>query len=102
MITHFTVLGLTSALIFSIAATSPLTIFSETNESPNFDVAPGLTEHFVSFLNDTGFEAYGFNRTGMIGGSFGGKSDDDDKVRRQPVIFVHGNGDLAAGEDVND
>lgn len=34
----------------------------------------GLTDHFISWLNDTaGYEPYGFNRSDFFGGSFGGK-----------------------------
>eukprot|EP00347_Sterkiella_histriomuscorum_P023090 403335989 len=62
----------------------------------------GLSEHFVNWLNDSGYEPYGFNRSDLFGGSFGGKVDDDDKIINQPVIFIHGNGDLAAGPEEQD
>ena len=50
-------------------------------------------------MNSTTYEFYGFNKTEFYGGSYGGKLSDDDVIINQPVVFVHGNGDLAAGRD---
>lgn len=59
----------------------------------------GLTDHFITWLNDTGdYEPFGFNRTDFFGGSFGGKVDDSTPILRRPVIFIHGNGDQIIGE----
>lgn len=65
------------------------------SENVTFD--GGLSTHFVYWLNESGYEYYGFNRTDLHGGSFGGRSDDNDVIVNQPVIFIHGNGDLASG-----
>eukprot|EP00347_Sterkiella_histriomuscorum_P003794 403362914 len=60
----------------------------------------GLTDHFISWLNDTGtYEPYGFNRSDFFGGSFGGKDSDDTPITKRPVIFVHGNADMAIGDE---
>lgn len=61
-----------------------------------------MSEHFISWLNASDYEQYGFNRSQFIGGAFGGKQSDDDKVVKIPVIFVHGNGDLANGRIEDD
>ncbi len=38
----------------------------------------GLTPHFIEWLNDTGYyEPYGFNKSSVFGGSFGGKEYDN-------------------------
>jgi hypothetical protein len=59
----------------------------------------GLTDHFISWLNDTGeYEPYGFNRSDFFGGSFGGKDNDSSSITRRPVVFVHGNGDRVIGD----
>ncbi len=60
----------------------------------------GLTNHFISWLNDTGnYEAWGFNRTDFFGGSYGGKEDDSTPIKHRPIIFIHGNTDQAIGVD---
>ena len=63
----------------------------------------GLTEHFISWLNDTKhYEPFNFNRSDSIGGSFGGKDDDDTPVNHRPIIFIHGTSDMAIGyEPIN-
>ena len=52
----------------------------------------------MSWLNETGYEPYGFNRTEFFGGSFGGKETEEDTVTRDPVIFIHGNADMIIGD----
>ena len=60
----------------------------------------GLTDHFISWLNDTGgYEPYNFNRTEFFGGSFGGKENDDSIIKHRPVIFIHGNQDMLIGDN---
>eukprot|EP00347_Sterkiella_histriomuscorum_P009724 403340126 len=60
----------------------------------------GLTDHFITWLNDTGtYEPYGFNRTDSFGGSFGGKDSDDTPITKRPIIFIHGNSDMAIGDE---
>lgn len=60
----------------------------------------GLTPHFISWLNDTGlYEPYGFNKTLVFGGSFGGRESDDDRPTRRPVVFVHGTADSVIGDN---
>ena len=43
------------------------------------------------------YEPYNFNRSDSIGGSFGGKDSDDTPINHRPIIFVHGDRDMAIG-----
>ena len=61
------------------------------------DLDRGLTKHFSNWLNANGYGQYGFERTDLVGGAFGGKSSDTDSVNHNPVIFFHGNSDVAVG-----
>ena len=57
----------------------------------------GLTPHFRRWLEQQDLADYDFPREDVKGGSFGGRTGDDDAVRHQPVVFVHGNSDQAVG-----
>lgn len=59
--------------------------------------AVGLTPHFRAWLDDNGYADFDFPRADLEGGSFGGKRAAFDPVTRDPVIFIHGNGDRAFG-----
>jgi len=56
-----------------------------------------LTPHFSAWLKANGYGGFGFERTDLSGGSFGGKQDDNDEIVNEPVIFFHGNSDRAIG-----
>jgi len=58
-----------------------------------------ISEHFGHWLDENGYASYDFSREDLPGGSFGGKGSGDDPVSRQPVVFVHGNSDRAAGQN---
>ncbi len=45
------------------------------------------------------YEPWGLNRTDFFGGSFGGKDDDNTPIKRRPVVFIHGTGDMIIGEE---
>ena len=57
----------------------------------------GLTPHFRAWLQGHGYTVHDFPRDDLKGGSFGGKSGDEDPLRHQPVVFVHGNSAQAVG-----
>lgn len=57
----------------------------------------GLTPHFSKWLSDNGYSKYKFERTDLDGGAYGGKSGDEDQLGHNPVIFFHGNSDVAVG-----
>lgn len=59
--------------------------------------AIGLSEDFRTWLEENGYESHDFARAELAGGSYGGKLHPNDLVTRDPVIFIHGNGDRALG-----
>ena len=58
---------------------------------------PGLTDHFIDWLNSSSaYEPYDFNRSDLGNmGSFGGKESDDEILNHYPIIFFHGHADAA-------
>jgi hypothetical protein len=58
----------------------------------------GLTTDFRTWLTNNGYSSYDFARDDLSGGSYGGKAGAGDSVVNQPVIFIHGNSDMALGE----
>jgi len=60
-------------------------------------IAQSITPHFKSWLDSNGYSSFKFERADIVGGSYGGKSDDNDQITREPVIFFHGNSDHAVG-----
>lgn len=57
----------------------------------------GLTPHFSQWLKDNGYGQYKFERSDLVGGSYGGKASDSDVLKNKPIIFFHGNSDIAVG-----
>ena len=78
---------LAALLLFSVAAHAQL-------ES---DPAYGLSSDFRAWLTANGYGSYGFARTDVPGGSYGGRVFAGQAVVNQPVIFIHGNSDSALG-----
>lgn len=60
--------------------------------------AGGLSPDFRAWLADKGYDAFDFARDDLQGGSFGGRQSAGEALHNQPVVFVHGNSDRAAGE----
>jgi hypothetical protein len=60
-------------------------------------VAGGITSDFNNWLNANGYNSYNFQRSDLVGGSYGGKVSASDTVVHEPVIFIHGNSDKALG-----
>jgi hypothetical protein len=58
----------------------------------------GLTPHFSSWLTANGYGSFKFERNDLKGGAYGGKNSDSDTSTNQPVIFFHGNSDVAVGD----
>jgi triacylglycerol lipase len=55
-----------------------------------------LTQHFQSWLDQNSYSTYNFARTDLgTTGSYGGKTNGDQQINNQPVIFIHGNSDRA-------
>lgn len=61
------------------------------------DPAYGLSTDFRNWLTANGYGSYGFSRTDVAGGSYGGRTFAGEVVVNQPVIFIHGNSDSALG-----
>lgn len=57
----------------------------------------GITDHFYNWLNSQGYGGYDFARDDLSGGSYGGKTGNNDPIQHDPVIFIHGNSDKAVG-----
>jgi hypothetical protein len=61
------------------------------------DPAFGLSTDFRNWLTANGYGGYGFSRTDVPGGSYGGRTFAGQAVVNHPVIFIHGNSDSAIG-----
>ncbi len=61
------------------------------------DPAYGLSTDFRNWLSANGYSSYGFTRTDVPGGSYGGRVTPGQALVNQPVIFIHGNSDSALG-----
>lgn len=61
------------------------------------DPAYGLSSDFRNWLSANGYGSYGFARTDVPGGSYGGRVFAGQTVVNHPVIFIHGNSDSALG-----
>lgn len=61
------------------------------------DPALGFTDDFRKFLSGD-YAAYDFARSDLPGGSaYGGRLEGSDAVKRDPIVFVHGNSDRGIG-----
>jgi hypothetical protein len=105
--------GSATALTF-LATVSFNAVFGQETSSPFFvshdnsttlytgnellqDLDRGLTPHFVNWLNNNGYGHWEFERLDLVGGAYGGKSSDTDNLNHAPIVFFHGNSDIAVG-----
>jgi triacylglycerol lipase len=56
----------------------------------------------VFVLYYSGYATYQFNRPDIKCGAFGGKSSSTQKLKKTPIIFLHGNSDVAFGRGAAD
>lgn len=61
-------------------------------------LAAGLSAHFRGWLTERDLGHWDFPRDDIPGGSYGGRRAGEDLPRNDPVVFIHGNADRAAGE----
>ncbi len=61
------------------------------------DLDRTLTSDFKTWLNSNGYSQWNFDRSDLTGGAYGGKETSDEKITHNPVIFFHGNSDIAVG-----
>ena len=78
------------ALVFLLFVFAALSLHAQ-------DPALGLTTDFRNWLTANGYGSYGFERSDVPGGSYGGRTSAGQAVVNQPVIFIHGNSDSALG-----
>jgi len=57
--------------------------------------ARGPSSDFRQWLATSSFSGYDFARDRLSGGSFGGRAYAGEPIRRRPVVFVHGNTQVA-------
>lgn len=69
---------------------------------PPTDLECGFTTHFSTFLQDKGYGSWGFDRSDLKCGSFGGKDTAKETIEKIPVIFIHGNSDVGFGRGTAD
>lgn len=74
-----------------------LAAFRPSRPDSAFHEAVGLTPHFRAWLDAHGYARFDFARDDLPGGSFGGRRGEGDRLRRRPVIWIHGNADAALG-----
>ena len=65
----------------------------------NAAVDQGLTKDFSDWLTANGYGGFKFERDDLEGGAYGGKSSPTETLKHDPVIFYHGNSDIAVGND---
>lgn len=72
-------------------------------QTARLSISGGLTNHFSNWLDANGYAQFNFERSDLNNadrnGSYGGKQNNGTPVNRQPVIFIHGNSDLALGSN---
>jgi triacylglycerol lipase len=104
-----------TALAVAILATS-LVVFSviqsndgskNLNDGDNLDC--GFTQDFSDFIKSNGthfaylgYATFQFDRPDIKCGTFGGKTNSTAKLKKIPVIFIHGNSDVAFGRGTTD
>lgn len=81
--------SLVAVLLFLVTAAAQAQLES--------DPAYGLSIDFRNWLSANGYSSYGFARSDVPGGSYGGRVTPGQALVNQPVIFIHGNSDSALG-----
>jgi triacylglycerol lipase len=61
------------------------------------EIERGLTSDFSAWLNANQYGHFKFERSDLVGGAYGGKSSPSDQIKHTPIIFLHGNSDIAVG-----
>jgi triacylglycerol lipase len=56
----------------------------------------------VKKLSYSGYSTFQFNRPDIKCGTFGGKTSSTQKIKKIPIIFLHGNSDVAFGRGTAD
>ena len=56
----------------------------------------------VFFITNLGYSKWNFDRTDLKCGAYGGRATNTTKIKKTPVIFIHGNSDVAFGRGTTD
>ena len=64
------------------------------------DLDLGLTADFKTWLDKNGYADQNYMRADLVGGSYGGKANATQQLKKRPIVFIHGLCDVAVG--VND
>jgi triacylglycerol lipase len=77
--------------------TTPAAAAARTSRSAEVSVSKDsrFSNDFQKWLHENGYGQYDFAKGNVP--AFGGKSQPGEKVTKEPVIFIHGNSDSAAG-----
>ena len=101
-------------LLALIAATVAILSFYQLNDysslqSDGDNLDCGFTQDFSDFLKSNGndliylgYSTYNFERPDIRCGTFGGKASSSQKLKKVPIIFIHGNSDVAFGRGTAD
>lgn len=75
---------------------------SDISVLPTADLDCGFTDDFHNFLTKNGYGNYSFERPDIKCGAYGGRSSSKEVIKNVPVIFLHGNSDVAFGRGTAD
>lgn len=84
-------------LLFIFTTCQNEAVITPDNEPSVLGGSEKLSAHFKTWLDANGYGTFNFTRPDISGGSFGGKTTATQTITKQPVIFIHGNGDKATG-----
>lgn len=79
-----------------------LDLKNEITSTDTADLDCGFTDDFHNFLTKNGYGNWSFERTDLKCGAYGGKASAKDTIVKVPVIFLHGNSDVAFGRGTAD
>jgi len=68
----------------------------------DLDMTCGYTSDFATFISKNNYSSWNFDRSDLKCAAFGGKANSTDKIVKTPIVFVHGNSDVAFGRGTTD
>lgn len=86
-----------SLVLIAAALLLGYSTYEASQEQVSADLECGFTTHFANFLSANGYDKWKFDRPDLKCAAYGGKANNKDTIKKVPVIFIHGNSDLAFG-----
>jgi pimeloyl-ACP methyl ester carboxylesterase len=83
------------------SSTAPAQRASASSETAGVTRSSRFSTDFATWLNQNGYGHYEFAKNPNNLPSFGGRREPGEKLTHDPVIFIHGNADTAAGWDTS-